>query len=83
MLDATPSTWRLDKTDLVLHLGNNSRLVFKPPKDSWRVILLKFLKKILTIMGGSTSAEEKPSEETNINTLALGMSHTQEQLTSE
>ena len=44
MLDATPSTWRLDKTDLVLHLGNNSRLVFQPPKDSWHVILLKFLK---------------------------------------
>ena len=74
MLDATP-TWSLDKTDLVLHLGNNSRLVFKPPKDSWHVILLKFLKKILT-MGGSTSAEEKPSKETNINIQisAFGMS---------
>ena len=72
MLDATPSTWRLDKTDLVLHLGNNSCLVFQPPKDSWRGILLKFLKNILT-MGGSTSAEEKPSEETNIDTTNIGL----------
>ena len=72
MLEVTPSTWRLDKYDLVLHLGNNSRLVFKPPEDSWRVILFKFIKKILT-MGGSTSAEEKPSEETNINTENIGL----------
>ena len=66
MLEATPSTWRLDKYDLVLDVKTGN-LVFKPPAESWRVILFKFIKSALT-MGGSTSAEEKPSEETNINT---------------
>ena len=71
MLEATPSTWRLDKYDLVLDVKTGN-LVFKPPAESWRVILFKFIKSILT-MGGSTSAEEKPSEETNINTENIGL----------
>ena len=71
MLEATPSTWRLDKYDLVLDLETGN-LVFKPPAYSWSLILFKFIKNILT-MGGSTSAEEKPSEETNINTENIGL----------